>query len=430
MKREKGKVAQILKSSGPSKRAGLKKGDEVVKINGRALTDALDIAFAEGGEEAVFALSDGREISVKKREGEPFGLEFDQSLEISPKFCANKCVFCFVDQNPKGLRDTLYIKDDDYRLSFIGGTYVTCTNLSETDIKRIIEYKLSPLYVSVHAADNGVRNKLLGVKRSKDILEILKRLAAAGIKIYAQIVLVPTYNDGKILAETLEKLKGVGDNLLSVAVVPVGLTKHRDGLPALRVQTKEEAAEAIKTVEAFYRKYPFFAYCSDEMYERAGLETKPYGYYGDFGQIENGVGLVAKFLKEFEEGLEDTVNLPNKKIALITGVSGAGTMEKARAMLRAKNPRFETDIFVVENNFFGHSVTVAGLTAANDIINRMKNVDLSKYDAVFIPKVMLREFDTVFLDNIPLGELEEKLNKKITVAPSDGYEFVEKLTGV
>lgn len=424
-------MAKIVKTEiyGLARRAGIKKGEELTEIDGRPFSDILDYVYAEGQDECVLTIkgqNGERKVKIKKRDiSDTIGLEFDASVDLEPKTCHNKCVFCFIDQLPKGMRDTLYVKDDDYRLSFSSGCYVTCTNLSEKDIERIIDYKLSPLYVSVHATDHETRLKLLGIKRSADQMELLERLTKAGIKINAQIVLVPGVNDGKILQKSLTDLQSLGENVLSVAVVPVGLTKHRQGLPLLRKLTREEAAAAIDLVEEFYDKYPFFAYCSDEMYEQAGREVKPYDYYGAFDQIENGVGLVAKFLYEVETALQSAPSKLNKKIAVITGVSGEATMKKAAGMMSQKWRKVKTDVFPVKNNFFGAEVTVSGLVTAGDIIERLKGEDLSVYDEVMIPSVMLKEFETVFLDNITLSELEEKLNRKITVTAVDGDCLVD-----
>lgn len=425
-------MAKIIRADlyGLARRAGIKKGEEILAFDGKPFVDILDYVYADGQNSTVLTVKgingEERDVKITKKDGySTLGLEFDESVELTPKTCCNKCMFCFVDQLPKGLRPTLNIKDDDYRLSFVSGCYVTCTNFREEDIARIIEYKLSPLYVSVHATDHQIQCKLLGVKRARNQLELLKRLTAAGIKINAQIVLVPDVNDKDVLKKSLEDLHSLGENLLSVAVVPVGLTRHREGLPTIRPVGKEDALDAIKMTEEFYNQYPFFAFCSDEMYERAELPVKPYDYYGSFTQIENGVGLVAKFLYEVENALENAPTKLNKRIAVITGYSGYNTMVAAGELIQKKWRKVKTDVYKIKNHFFGESVTVTGLVTAGDIIKETEGVDFSVYDEVLLPSVMLKEFETVFLDDMTLEQLEQKLMRKLTVIPVDGDCFVD-----
>lgn len=419
---------------GTAKRAGIKKGEDVLEIDGEKFVDLLDYAYAEGQESCVLTVKgkNGKTRSVTLRQeydDDEIGLEFDESVQIRPRSCANHCIFCFVDQLPKGMRDTLYIKDDDYRLSFISGSYITLTNLGERDYRRILKYKLSPLYVSVHAVDRELRNKMIGCPNAQDVMPILRRLTENGIKIHTQVVLVPEWNDGAVLRDSLEKLEALGENLVSVAVVPVGLTGHRVGLHHLRRQTPEEGREAIACVEDFNRTVrEGFAFCSDEMYLLAELPLPNYEYYGDFDQIENGVGLVAKFLRELEDELEFTDSVEGP-VAFITGVSGEYAMRRAVELIQKKFPAFTADIFPIPNRFFGETVTVTGLVTATDIIHTLKGVDLTGYQKVMIPSVMLKEFDTVFLDNVSVEELEMKLGARLTVVTVDGVRLMEALSG-
>ncbi len=431
-------MAKIIgvQKRGLADKAGIKKGDELVAINHKPLIDILDLAYAEGQDRCVLTvMRDGKNIDFtikKKYFDDEIGIDVGDSLEINcPINCHNNCVFCFVAQLPKGMRNTLYVKDDDYRLSFASGSYITCTNLKDSEIERIIEYKLSPLYISVHATDEETRLKLLGVKRSRNQLELIKKFADNGIKMHTQIVLVPEWNDGEILKKSLRDLRDIGENLMSVAVVPVGLTGHREGLTALRLNTKEEASRAIDVVEKFNAECGgYFAYCSDEMYMVAERELPDYTYYGSFDQIENGVGLIAQFLDEVEYGMEMAGDSDNKrKILVITGVSGEPTLLKAKALIEEKYKGVTLDVVKVVNTFFGESVTVTGLVTAGDIIKTLDGRDLSSYDKVFIPKVMLKEFDSVFLDNISLETLSKTLNKELTVVPVDGEAFVQNIIG-
>lgn len=419
-----------IESYGTARQLRLKKGEEILAFSGRPFVDILDYVYADGQEETVLTVrgKNGavREVrAVKEDMSDTLGLSFDESVEITPITCKNNCVFCFVNQMPGGLRETLAVKDDDYRLSFISGTYVTCTNWKEEDILRIIEYKLSPLYVSVHASEHATRLQMLGVKNAPNQMDILKRLVAAGIRLHTQIVLVGGMNDGDVLDRTLADLHALGENLKSIAVIPVGLTKHRAGLPALKPLTQAQAADAVRRTEAFHQKVGGIAYCADELYSIANLAVKDYDYYEDFPQIENGVGLVTKFLTEIADALPYAPNKVKGSICIITGVAGAPVMEQAKTMLTAKWRKLKMDIYPIQNKFFGETVTVSGLVTAGDIIEQMRAVDCKQYDAVLLPMTMLKEFDTVFLDNVSLETLEKEIGANITLSPTDGEAFVD-----
>ncbi|MFA6867554.1 MAG: DUF512 domain-containing protein, partial [Clostridia bacterium] len=340
--------------------------------------------------------------------------------------CHNNCMFCFVQQLKKGLRDTLYIRDDDYRLSFISGSYITCTNLREIDIQRIIDYKLSPLYISVHATDVEVQNRLMGRKKPTNQIPIMRRLVDAGIIIHTQVVLVPNINDGKVLQKTLEDLSEIG--VKTLAIVPVGITKFRENLPEIKPVTINQAREVIKIVEAFYETHPYFCYCSDEFYQIAKLPCREEEYYGDYEQIENGVGLIPKFISELAYALEISKNhlfLP-KKIGIFTGISGKYTMEQAKKMVLKKFPKLQINIYPVVNNYFGDTITVTGLVTATDIIAQYSG---TKFDEKYLmlPSVMLKEFHNVFLDNKSVEELSKELNKTIVVSTPSGEGFLKAL---
>lgn len=401
-------------------------GDEMVSVNGFPFEDILDYAYCEGQDEADFELRRNGEnfhvIYRRKNYKERLGLSFDESAEITPKECCNNCIFCFVRQLPQNLRETLYVKDDDYRLSFVSGSYITCTNLKENDFQRIIRYRLSPLYVSVHATDEVVRKYMLGVKKAQAILPVLERLVSAGITVHTQIVLVPEVNDGEVLTQSLEDLHKTG--VATVAVVPVGLTSHRQSLPELRLLTKEEAAKAIETTEKLYEKYPYFCYCADEMYQIAGKEVKEESYYGNFEQIENGVGLIAKFFGELDYALENVRSFrKHRKVGVFTGVSGESVMLSAARKIQEKFPSVKINVYPVKNNFFGESVTVTGLVTATDIVNNYGNIEFEE-DYLMIPSVMLKEFGDVFLDNTSVKDLSERLSAKIVVNHPDGESFL------
>lgn len=402
-------------------------GEEVISFNNRPFEDILDYIYADSLDHCILKIKDKkglvRDVDVNKQSDfYTLGLEFDNSVEITPKECHNNCIFCFVRQLPKKLRKSLYIRDDDYRLSFISGSYITCTNLEEKDILRIIEYRLSPLYISVHSTNEEIRKKMLGIKQCLDFMGLLKKLIYSGIVIHAQIVLIAGMNDGENLYNSLTDLYNIG--VQTVAVVPVGLTNHRQGLIEINPINIEQAKNAIEITEKFNLEHSPFCYCSDEMYQIADWEIPPYDYYGNFDQIENGVGLVSKFLYEFEEALQYAPKHCHRKAGIFTGISGIATMEKVKKLIENKYKKTELNIYPVKNTFFGESVTVTGLITASDIINSYGKNNFDE-DYLIIPSVMLKEFETVFLDNLSIEDLGKSLNKKILVSPVSGEEFLE-----
>lgn len=423
-------MAKIIKISHNSPALHkLKIGDDVISFNDRNFVDVLDYIYADSLEtvEITFYRNEQKEsVTIVKNQYESLGIDFDSSVEIVPMECYNNCIFCFVQQLPKGLRDTLYVKDDDYRLSFISGSYITCTNLKEEDIQRIIDYKLSPLYVSVHATDEKVRLFLLGIKRTRyKQTELLQRLVTNGITIHAQIVLVGGINDGEVLEKSLSDLFEIG--VATVAIVPVGLTGHREGRYHLDTLNSQQACDAIDITENFYKTHPGFCYCSDEMYQIAGRNVPGAEYYGEYEQIENGVGLITKFLDELDFALENAPKKVRKtSVGIITGVSGESTMLKAKQKLTSKYPNVEINIYVVKNNFFGQSVTVTGLVTGKDIVEQYGDRNF-KEKVLMIPSVMLKEFEDVFLDGMHLKQLEHRLRKRILVNSGTGSDFLDKI---
>jgi putative radical SAM enzyme (TIGR03279 family) len=402
------------------------RGDEITDFSGREFVDILDYIYADSLDEGtVTAVSNGNKTVInykKEYDDDTLGLEFDDSVAIKPRVCRNNCIFCFVQQLPKGLRDTLYIKDDDYRLSFVSGSYITCTNLSEKDIDRILEYRLSPLYVSVHATDEETRKKILGVVKAPEQMPILKRFVGGGITIHAQIVLVAGINDGEILKKSLCDLYSVG--IKTVAIVPVGLTGYREGKYKISPLNASQAGSAIDITESFYNLHAGFCYCSDEMYQIAGRKIPGAEYYGAYEQIENGVGLIAKFEAELVSALAAA---PKKvragKVGLFTGVSGYPTMERAKNLIESAYPNIKINIYTVENDFFGRTVVVTGLVTATDIIKQYGGKKFEE-DFLMIPNVMLKEFETVFLDDISVKQLSRKLRKKIKITRCTGESYL------
>ncbi|MDR1939634.1 MAG: DUF512 domain-containing protein [Clostridiales bacterium] len=425
-----------LQKNGVLRKNGFAVGDEITAFDGYGYVDYLDYLFFDSKQKFdITFLRDGEVMTkrISKRDGQSMGAELDDG-DIEPRVCRNKCIFCFVDQMKKGMRDTLYVKDDDYRLSFIGGNYITLTNLSPSDVDRIKRLGLSPLYVSVHAYDKAVRQKMLGNRFAGRLFDTLKDLGKSGIKFHTQIVLVEGVNDGAVLAETVNELYSLGC-VSSAAIVPVGLTKFRDGLTDIKPLSLSCLNETIDFAEGFAQKSlkergEAFVFCGDEMYIKAKRTLPSFEYYGDFCQIENGVGLVAAFVTEAKayepaEGRLEGVGPRAINIETVTGESFYETMVALAKYFESRLSGLKIKVRLVKNEFFGENVTVAGLITGDDIAKQVRPDD--DCDLVMLPRVMLRQFDDVFLDGMTVAELSSKLKKDIVVAPSDGYEFAEML---
>jgi putative radical SAM enzyme (TIGR03279 family) len=393
-------------------------GDRLVAINGHELRDIIDYNFYAAEPEIVLEIvkKDGElwEVELERGEGEPLGLIFPAP---APLHCGNKCVFCFVHQLPSGLRTPLYVKDEDYRLSFLYGNYVTMANIGRADIDRIKEQRLSPLYISVHSTDTALREQLLGTTGIIPILEILEELAAARITMHTQVVLCPGLNDGEALERTVADLAGLHPWVASLAVVPVGLTRHRKGLPHLQPLTKEYAAAFISSWEpcgyALAEKLGApFLFLADEFYIKADLSFPPLADYGDLPQLENGVGMVPVFLEEAAETLAYAEPL---KLLSVTVVTGESPFRYLSDFLKALAGRtgVELNPVAVRNVLFGERVTVTGLVAGRDIVAALKERDLG--DMVLVPDVMLKEGEGVFLDDLTVEELREALGTRVVV---------------
>lgn len=410
-------MPKIVGLSKIAKRMGFKIGDELLSIGGYGVVDELDYLFYDNEDSFEAEISRGGKIkTVKVHKKQPLGLEID--WDMKPAVCKNHCIFCFVDQLPKGMRDSLYVKDDDYRFSFISGSYVTLTNVTDEDIDRIIRLRLSPLYISVHALDDDVRQFMVKNPNTRKLRGYMERLGNNGITMHTQLVVVPGINDGKVLEDSIRGLKRI-EGVETVAVVPVGLTEHRAKLANLTPVDEGNARETIALVEKLHTELNGFCWCSDEYYVKAGMPIRVYSYYGAFDQIENGVGLLAEFDENFKYSLEETktVNL-NKRINMITGTSFAPLLEKYMPALGDKLG-IDCKVSAVKNDFFGHTVTVAGLVTATDIINQVER----GADAYVIPDNMLREFTDTFLDNRSLKEVEAALGAPIIVVPHSGNDF-------
>lgn len=415
-------------------------GDELVSINGHEVEDVLDYRYW-GYEPRVSlvlrAAGSGREytVKVKKGEGEDLGLDFEEYLMDRPWGCSNRCKFCFIDQLPKGLRRTLYFKDDDARLSFLTGSYITLTNLSEREMERICALKISPINVSVHATDGALRAELMGNPKAADIMGPLKRLADAGIVMDCQIVCCPGWNDRGQLSRTMRDLAGLYPGVNSVSIVPVGLTRHREGLPELTPFDRESAAETIDRVEAYAAEClsklgSRVFWCSDELYLKARREVPEDEYYEEYSQLENGVGLMRLLETEFMAALRlaEPDEGAGGRFTIATGVAAAPLLEKLLQTAHKKCGKINGQVCAIVNDFFGHTIDVAGLVTGGDLIAQLRGKDLG--ERVLIPHTMLRHGEGVFLDDVTLEEASAALGVPVTPTGGSGGELLDAMLGV
>ncbi len=413
---------------------GVEAGDYLLRINGEPIEDVIDYESLTTEENLLLSMETASgepyEAEVEKDAYEPLGFNFESSLMSKLRPCKNHCVFCFIDQLPKGGRETLHVKDDDWRLSLIMGNYITLTNVDEAEFERMIKRRVSPLYISVHATNGEVRKRMMNNPTADKLVERLTRLKREGLRFDAQIVLCPGLNDGDVLADTLDTLYDLQPAAQSVAVVPVGLTKFRDGLYPLRTLSEQDARAAIGQIEAVEAKSKAafgtsFAYASDEMYLIAKQPLPPYDAYEDFLQIENGVGLLRAFEYGFHEALLEQKPL-TRRVAVDTasGVSAAPFLDALFKELNAYG--IDTVTHAVINRHFGESITVSGLITGEDILSQLKGKLRGK--ALLLPVTMMRENDTAFLDGMTLTSLSQALGSTIWPMPAaDGAQFIEKL---
>ena len=409
-----------------AEKSGLKSGDVINKINGKDVYDYLDYMYLSANEELVVELAD-KVIMVKNPDFEPLGAEFETLLIDEPRSCRNKCIFCFIDQLPPNMRESCYFKDDDYRLSFLQGNYVTLTNMSDSDIDRIIEYNIPRINVSVHTTNPELRCKMLNNKFAGRIMEQMRRFSGSGMMINCQIVLCPGFNDKEELDRTIKDILSLGDAVESLSVVPVGLSAYREGLTEILPFTKESAKEVIIQVEKWQKKIKEerdinFVYLADEFYITAGMEIPSWQEYDGFPQIENGVGLCASLKWEFEDALNECKKLSVKTQKTV--VTGVLAFDFINNLVKCINSP-KINVFAIKNEFFGEQITVSGLVTATDIINQLKDKPLGK--CLLIPSSMLRHDENVFLDNLTIKDVEKALNVKVEVVENDGFEFLEKL---
>lgn len=419
-----------------AEQAGICPGDILVSVNGEQPQDILEYRYLCAEYEVTLEIEkpDGtHEIITIESDYEDLGIEFCEGLIDTAQSCRNKCIFCFIDQLPRGMRETVYFKDDDARLSFLQGNYVTLTNMSDEDIDRLIRMRVSPINISVHTTNPELRKTMLNNRFAGNILERMKKFAAAELYMNCQIVLCPGFNDGAELDRTIIELAALLPYASSLSVVPVGLTRYREGLCQIKPFTRESSLAVIRQVEAhqnriFAEHGTRFVYLSDEFYLNAGLDVPDSDSYEGFPQIENGVGLIASMREEFNDGI---TRIPKRsfcrRIAIATGELAAEFIRSLAKRVEAAADGVSVTVYAVKNDFFGGGVNVAGLVCACDIIKTLD--DEPDYDEILIPDSMLRDGEDVFLDNMTLDALCRRLNAKITPVPNDGYVFIESIIG-
>lgn len=416
---------------------GLEPGDCIVNINNMPVNDVLDYKFLTSDDcltVEVLKKNGDTEIIEVQTDYEDLGITFENSLLDAPKSCQNKCIFCFIDQLPKGMRQTVYFKDDDARLSFLQGNYITLTNLSDADIDRIVRMRISPVNVSVHCTDPELRIMMLGNKKAGRVLEIMQRLADNHITMNAQIVLCRGINDGKNLDKTIGDLAGLYPYVNSVSVVPVGISAYRQGLYPLDAYDKSSSDAVIAQVQRWQNdllstRDSRIVFIADEFYLLTGKDIPSWEKYEGFPQIENGVGLIASMQNEFELAISNIRTAPKKRNAsIITGELAYGFIKGMCDRLAQDYPCVSVNVYAIKNNFFGGAVSVSGLLCGCDIIGQLAGKTLG--DKVFIPKSMLRAGEDIFLDDVTLEALQDRLGVTITPVENDGYDFVEKILDI
>ncbi len=424
-----------------AEKRGVLPGDELLAVNGNEINDVLDYRFYLTDRFVTLSLlrgGDRYEIGIRKAEHADIGLEFETPLMDRKKTCRNRCVFCFIDQMPKGMRETLYFKDDDERLSFLHGNYVTLTNLTDHDIDRIIRMHLSPINVSVHTTNPGLRVKMMKNRRAGEVLAYLSRLADAGILLNCQIVLCRGINDGAELVRSLRELALLRPALQSVSVVPAGLTAHREGLYPLEPFTARECGEVIDLVNAEGEKMleksgERVFYPSDEFYLSAGRELPPESFYEDFPQLENGVGMLSLFRGEAEDEIErlreERFALPReRRISVATGLAAYGEISRLVRKMETVWPDFRCLVYPIRNDTFGELITVSGLLTGRDLAAQLAGRDLG--EVLYFPRSALRSGENDFLCGMLPEELSARIGAPAAPAGGSGAEFVDTLLGV
>lgn len=422
---------------------GLEAGDAILEINGNTIEDIFDYQYYTQDEELniLVETKDGERVTleIEKDADEDLGIIFDNGLMDNYRSCHNKCIFCFIDQNPPGMRESLYFKDDDSRLSFLQGNYVTLTNMSDHDIDRIIKYHLSPINISFHTMNPELRCKMLKNRFAGEALKKVDRFFEAGITMNGQIVLCPGWNDGEELEFSIKELMKYLPVLESVSVVPVGLTRFREGLEPLTTFDAKGCGEVIDLIEKYqkiaYEKYGFhFIHASDEFYIVAGRELPEAERYDGYRQIDNGVGKARLVTDEFNEAFERAKHIPGiydrpaREVCTITGTLTEKMNNEFADRLMAEFPWLKVHVYTILNDFYGHGITITGLLVGNDIINQLKGKNLG--ERLYLPENCVRSGDDIFLDDVHIPEVETALQCGISIVKSSGRDFVNCMLGL
>ncbi len=431
-------LIRSIEEGSPAFKAGILPESKLISINKNEIFDVLDYRFYQNEKRLKLKIEKCGKIKtyrIKKDEYEEIGLVFDTYLMDEQRSCKNKCVFCFIDQLPKGMRQSLYFKDDDSRLSFLFGNYITLTNITEHEIERIIKLHISPINISVHTTNPELRCKMMNNRFAGEALSVLKRFADAGIAINCQLVLCPGYNDGEELRRSLTDLTAL-DTVQSIAAVPVGLTAHREGLVKLEPFNEKTASEVLDILNEFsdltlekYGKRRVFG--SDEFYILSKRTIPDCSYYEDFLQLENGVGMWSLFFDEAQKAMDmdfaDAVLQGQRKITVATGESAYPLIKNIVDIACEKWHNLYCDVIQIKNNFFGGHITVTGLITGSDLIEQLKDKDLG--EELLISSSMLRNEQDKFLDDITTETVEKELNVKLRIIENDGFEFISNLLG-
>jgi len=444
MKRHRHIIKEIMPDS-IAEEMGLEPGDEVLSVNGETITDVLDYRFQAAGEDILLLVKkrdngEEWELEIEKDYSEDLGITFEDGLMDDYQSCRNKCVFCFIDQLPKGMRDTLYFKDDDTRLSFLQGNYCTLTNLSDEDIDRICYYKLSPINVSVQCTNPELRCTMLKNRFAGKILTILQKLCDADIEMNGQVVLCKGYNDGKELDRTIADLEKFIPDIKSCSVVPAGITKFREGLPKIELFNAEECGRVIDQIELWQQHMLYahgtrFIYPSDEFYITAGRPLPSDDDYEGYVQIENGVGMMRSLITDTHYAMEDYKDLNegklpslNRRITIATGKLAGDHIKALAEEICEMFPGLSVNVVKIRNDFFGETITVSGLITGQDLIAQLKDLDLG--DELLLPENLLRSNEDVLLDDIHLPEIEKALQTNIRIVKSYADDFFYAVTGL
>lgn len=443
---KKSAVIHTVQPDSAAYEAGIEPGDLLLSINGQVIQDIFDYRFLTTDSDLLVEIEKKNgelwEIEVEKDEYEDLGIDFEDPLILEAKSCTNKCVFCFIDQLPKGMRETVYFKDDDSRLSFLSGNYITLTNLGEKELERIIRYRMSPVNVSVHTANPELRKIMLGNRFAGDVLDKIRTLTDGGISVNTQIVLCKGLNDGPELDKTLEELSGLHPGVASISVVPVGMTKWREGLYRLEPFDRQDSAFVLKQVEVWQQKLlkkhdTRLVYLADEFYIMAGHKLPSCREYEDFPQIENGVGLMSLLLFEFHQYLEKQGKKldrycskfnGHRMVSIATGICAYPYIKQLAQQLEKRYNNLEVAVYPIKNNYFGENVTVTGLLTGGDLLEQLEAKEIGS--ELLISRSMLKSGEELFLDDYTVAELGSKLGKRVTVAENSGEDLIKKILGM